>query len=333
MYGNLTLTNMLNLMILVCGSFYAVDILPTELEIGYEKTGTTESIVSISEQELQGDSQELEDTLRQAARQGFFYVEIPAKIQMHVKDVVAYANAFYTDQKLKEAKLTMTSGYHNFEHAQFEMFICERPHWNVYPEHIQEFATSLIDLSLTILRKVFPIVLPQLSPGDWKQATGGLLDGLGTYFFSFNHYRPEKKMIGLIPHQDTGFITLLFIDKKGLYAHINNTQWQAIPPKPGYVVVNFGRAFEILVNDSSRLVGAWHFVEQISAENHGGDRISFGLFGDNHPETPVMSVSPEGHLEMRYPSYRQYLHEYLADVKNQKIEIPQGLTSHEKKKL
>ncbi len=288
----------------------------------HEKARASELIISISEQELYSDSQELKDKLREAARQGFFYIEIPARLKPSIEEIVAYAHTFYKDETLKAAKLTRTSGYHDFEHAQFEAFFCERPHWNVYPVNIQEFAQTLVGYSLDILHKVFPLVLPQLSQVDWKKATGSLLDGLGTYFFSFNHYRPEKKMIGLLPHQDTGFITLLYINKEGLYAHMNNKQWQSIPPKPGYFVVNFGRAFEILVNDTSRLVGAWHFVQQITEKTHHGDRISVAFYADNHPDTPVMVASPEGALSMKYPSYSDYLIDYLADVKYKKVEIP-----------
>lgn len=298
------------------------ELLPSELVLSREKVRAAEEIVSITEQELHSNSPELEQKLLQAARQGFFYVEIPAKLQEQVKEAVDYAHTFYKDEALKSAKLSLTSGYHDFEHAQFETFFCERPHWNIYPGHIQECAQGLVDVSLTILRKVFPLVLPQLPPEHWKQATGGLLDGLGTYFFSFNHYRLAKNMIGLLPHQDTGYITLLYIDKKGLHAHIDNKQWQAIQPKPGYFVVNFGRAFEILVNDSSRLVGAWHFVEKITEESHGGDRISFGLFSDNHPDTAVMAASAEGKLTLKYQSYSAYLKDYLADVKYEKVDIP-----------
>lgn len=280
-----------------------------------------EPLISFTHAEIQSTSSVVEEKLRNAVKQGFFYVEIPPETKSLIPHAVNFANTFYKDQQLKEARLSLTSGYHDFPHAQFESFFCEQPHWNIYPEAIQACAHSLTELSLTILRKVMPLVLPQLSPRAWTSATGGLLEGKGTYFFSFNHYRPEKKVIGLLPHQDTGYITLLYTSKKGLYGLIDTT-WRSIPPKPGFLIVNLGKAFEMLVNDHSKLVASWHFVEQISLEKHSGDRISFGLFSDNNPNAPVMAATPEGHLMMKYETYAQYLKEYMHDVETKIIDVP-----------
>lgn len=280
-----------------------------------------EPLLSFTHDELYSPSPALNEKLRRAIRQGFFYVEIPPMTKDLIPEAVNFAHSFYKNPQFKEAALSHVTTFHDFPHAQFESFFCEQPYWSIYPEAIQICANSLIDLSLTLLRNIMPLVLPQLSSQDWAPATGGLFGGKGNYFFSFNHYRPEKKMIGLIPHQDTGYITLLFIDKKGLYGFINN-KWCSIDPKPGFFIVNLGRALEMLVNDTSKLVASWHFVERITAEKHGGDRISFGLFSDNHPETPVMAASPDGRLITKYQTYSQYLDEYKAEVKNKIIEIP-----------
>jgi hypothetical protein len=78
----------------------------------------------------------------------------------------------------------------------------------------------------------------------------------------------------------------------------------------------------MLVNDPSRLVASWHFVEQVSPDESGEDRVSFGLFSDNDPKTPVMAATPAGGLITRYDTYAQYLKEYQYEVENNLFDVP-----------
>ena len=110
-------------------------------------------------------------------------------------------------------------------------------------------------------------------------------------------------------------------NKKGLYARIND-KWCPIPPKPGYIVVNFGKAFELLVNDRSKLVAAWHVVEQITKEKHGGDRISFGFFSNNTADAEVKSISSAGTLKVLYSRYDEYVEHQIKTVKNNVTDVP-----------
>ncbi len=272
-----------------------------------------ESVQSFTQEELLGTSEELEVRLRRAAQQGFFYVEMPEKLELLIGDAVEFAHKFYKDKKLKNIKMPAGGGYKDWEKAQAESFFCERSFWGkCYPEEVVALANSLINLSEEIFGKVFPLVAEQLPKDQWSKAVGDLFKKDGSYHFSFNHYRPTKKMIGVQPHRDFGYITLLFINKEGLRAKIDN-EWCSIPPKKGYFVVNFGRAFEILVNDSSKLIGNWHYVEQIP-EEESGDRISFGLFSDNKPTSAVCRITADGELEEVYPNYGKYLEASLVEV-------------------
>src|SRR5262249_6974090 len=149
-----------------------------------------------------------------------------------------------------------------------------------------------------------------------------LLSGGGAPFFSFNHYRPEKKCLGVMPHKDSGFMTLLHIDKPGLLAQING-KWLPISPLEGFLVVNLGKAFELLVNDRSKLNAAWHYVQQTNREVHG-DRVSFALFIDNHPDSELMIAHSDGQLETLYASYKEYLIHFVQDMNDQRPEIPEA---------
>ncbi len=42
----------------------------------------------------------------------------------------------------------------------------------------------------------------------------------------------------------------------------------------------------------------------------------------NDAETPVMPIMPDGEIQMKYPSYKKYLEDLVAGIKDQHIEIP-----------
>lgn len=125
-------------------------------------------------------------------------------------------------------------------------------------------------------------------------------------------------MIGFNPHRDVGYVTVLFINKKGLNAKIDG-EWEPVGPKPGHFIVNFGKAFEILVNDTSKLVGSLHYVEEISEEI--GDRISFGLYSNNSLDTSIYKVTSDGNLEIVYDTYAELAKAITDEVKGEELDI------------
>jgi len=283
----------------------------------------TKDIITITEQELQSGGQNLEIKLRQAARDGFFYVQIPTKAQDLIAHGLDFANNFYKDTHFTSlVDLPKFTGYRKHEHSQVEGFYCEREFWHeLYPAEVAQLADCFNNLSLDLFRKIVPLVLDQLPVEKYNQATGGLYNDRGMYHFEFKHYRTEQAEIGINPHQDTGYITLLFIDKKGLYVKINDI-WQPVPPKPGYLIVNFGGTFEILVNDKNKLQASWHFVERITPEKHGGDRINFALFSNNSLDVPAQRALVTGELEVVCASYQEFLEKTFLTV-YQQMDIPE----------
>ncbi len=59
-----------------------------------------EAILSLTQKEITSESKELEDKLRKAARQGFFYVEIPSEAQELIPDAVHFAHTFHKNENL-----------------------------------------------------------------------------------------------------------------------------------------------------------------------------------------------------------------------------------------
>lgn len=271
-------------------------------------------IITLSHQELYSNGPELDAKLRQAARQGFFYLEMPKQYYPLIPHAVHFGNMFYKDEYYRNLELPGYSGYKDRKLAQAEGFYCEQSLWQqVYAPPIAQLAHYMKQDSNQILLKVLEVVLPDISQDTLYHITGGLLDNNGLYHLSYKHYRPEKTIIGLPPHRDFGYITILFIDKKGLHAKIDG-KWHPIAPRQGFFIVNFGRALELLVNDPTRLNASWHYVEQITQEKHNGDRMCFALFTDNNLSQPLYQLNSDGTTKVLYSTYKDYVDEAFAQT-------------------
>lgn len=234
---------------------------------------------------------------------GIFYLEIPHECKEHLEDALEFSYGFPKDEKIKAYTDGKFGGYHNREHNQIESFYVERKDWDtILPGSIRQLADKMTYLSDLVLKAA--LASSGLHEELWSEATGLLTEGGGQYHFSFNHYRFEKKMAGIKPHQDFGFVSILFVEKAGLEAFYKG-QWEEVPPIKDRFVVIFGRAFEILVNDTSKLSGSLHRVRQLSEE-----RVSFGVSCDNDPNHAVKRYLKEiGRLEAAHENYQHYLDE------------------------
>jgi len=281
------------------------------MEVPKKRPDHSNAIIVITQQELAGNTIELEKKLIQAAKDGIFYIEIPSECKNLIPDALVFAHSFYTNEDIKNQKLSGFSGYHNRENAQVESFYAERKYWKeVLPEEIIQCATHMNALSAQLLKKVLDVVIPHLTANQLDVATGKVTANNGLYHAIFNHYRPEKTSIGLAPHQDFGFITLLSIHKPGLIAQLHGV-WGNIFPKKDYFIVNFGRALEMLVNDTHTLTAIVHAVEHIRDQD---GRVSFGLSAESALDSSVYRVSENGSLEIVYETCQEYLVECFKNT-------------------
>lgn len=243
----------------------------------------------------------------EALKDGFFYIEIPESSKQLIPKVISFSEALRDNQTLKAVQLGPQLGYQVRQGTQAIAFCAKSNQWQeVYPFEVVQVASMMNELANKILHSA----LEQLDiPRElWGMLTGGLSEGKGTNVFSLNHYREEKitspaekKKIGLIPHKDMGWITVLFINKTGLEAHIEGNKWDKVEPKEGYFVVNFGRAFEILLNSTSKLKASLHRVRHVADE-----RISFGIFINHTEGTSVYQMNERREI-VKQESYQDYL--------------------------
>jgi len=281
------------------------------MEIPKQRPDHSNSIVTISQQELADDTIELERKLICGAQDGIFYVEMPSACKSLIPAALSFSNSFYKNEEIKNQKFPGFTGYHNREHAQVESFYAERNFWQeLLPQEMVELATYMNLLSAQLLKRVLDLVIPHLDINQRGIGTGKVTDNNGLYHVLFNHYRPEKTLVGLSPHKDFGFITLLSTHKPGLIAQLHGV-WGGILPKEGYFIVNFGKALEMLVNDIHKLVAIVHGVEQIRDQN---GRVAFGLSAESASDSPLYRLSENGSLEMIYENSQQYLVECFKET-------------------
>lgn len=208
---------------------------------------------------------------------GMFYLKIPENLSLDSLDLLN--KEIFSDSSVGRCFQSLTSahfddpllGYHT-RINQIEQFLLERRFWNQYLDPtIREILDGLLDVSAVLIQDVLEYCgIPE---EDQKKATGGCLEGAGSYHLTFNHYRPAVESSGLNPHKDDGFITMLRVCGPGLEIN-RGTRWERVEPLQGHLVINFGLAMQILTAFCRKSVDS--ILHRVARQNT--DRISFGLF-------------------------------------------------------
>ena len=134
-----------------------------------------------------------------------------------------------------------------------------------YPAEIAQFGRQLDEVGRAVICEVFrQSGIPELL---WSEASGGYSSGQGTAFLNFVHYDTSKPDLGLRPHTDYGFVTILDATAPGLQIELNG-QFRDVPVLDGHLVINFGEALHFITQHSNRLVAAIvHRVTSQAASN------------------------------------------------------------------
>ena len=187
---------------------------------------------------------------------GLCYVKLPDSIHRSLINISAVARDYFhldESEKKKQLRNTDGEGYTNHqdlrgEHMQRYIFQGNQP-----PMPLLTINDEMLMVSNFLEKNIaFPLL---------KQMLGFIL--LGEAFNSAMHnakaalsliYYPrceEKSEIRLREHVDTVPLTLLFINENGLEAEIGG-RWYPIVSKCGYIVINIGKALEIMTGGEYR---------------------------------------------------------------------------------
>ena len=157
-------------------------------------------------------------------------------------------------------------GFIALENNQQTKLALRRHRWDDhYPVEIAQFGRQLDDIGRAVIREVFR--QSGIPEHLWSQASGGYSSGQGTAFLNFVHYDTSQPDLGLRPHTDYGFVTILDATSPGLQIELEG-QFRDVPVLDGHLVINFGEALNFITQHSNRSVGAIvHRVTTQAASN------------------------------------------------------------------
>lgn len=272
------------------------------------------NFVRITQDELKKDCTA---KLKTACKQGVFLVEIPAEIKSLIAAAVEFAHTFYNNPKAKAFNKGTFGGYHDRKHDQIHSFYIEQEFWKEFFKDDTKNLNKLAKTMDSLTMKIFINVLRAMDIPEslWDELTGYLISGKGQHHLSFDHYRQDKKMRGIGAHKDLGYIILLFASKSGLQVSMDSS-WVDVPVDHNYFVVNFGRAFELLINNKDKLKAVLNRViqqklreDKVSKSTESNDRVSFATTIDGAPEAEMMffdeSTSTAKSLLITYAKYME----------------------------
>lgn len=235
--------------------------------------------------------------LPRALRDGCFLLEIPPGIDL--TPGIELCRQFYRPLQDGPEETRPYRGFRDLEgiyfdreHFQTEHLLSDGPaRRQHFPPDVMAMTDRMHGLAVHVLRTV----LTHLGvPGHlWPTITGNAVEGGGIQWFAANHYRPERAQLGCAPHKDTGFVTVLYIQQEGLEVRVDGG-WAPIEPVPGYFVVNFGAAFELLTRPLATPVQAILHRVQHCAPSGDADRFSFAAFVNPPADGLLYQVHADG---------------------------------------
>jgi isopenicillin N synthase-like dioxygenase len=157
-------------------------------------------------------------------------------------------------------------GFIALENNQQTKLALRRHRWDeYYPTEIAQFGRQLDDIGKAVIREVFQ--QSGIPEELWTDASGGYSSGEGTAFLNFVHYDTSQPDLGLRPHTDYGFVTILDATSPGLQIELEG-QFRDVPVFDGHLVINFGEALNFVTQHSNRSVAAIvHRVTSQAASN------------------------------------------------------------------
>ena len=197
---------------------------------------------------------------------GVFYLKVPDWLDLEVarrfgRDILDPDSPYRNIPQYGELE-----GFIALDNNQQTKLALRRHRWDKhYPTEIAHFGRQLDDIGRAVIREVFR--QSGIPEELWTDASGGYSSGEGTAFLNFVHYDTSQPDLGLRPHTDYGFVTILDATSPGLQIEIEG-QWSDVPVLEGHLVINFGEALNFITKHSNRSVAAIvHRVTSQAASN------------------------------------------------------------------
>ena len=214
-------------------------------------------IASVSCDERSGEQQlrfASPDGLERAWQLGIFYLKTPDHLDLESARQFGRQLIRADSPYRRIPQYGELEGFIALENNQQTKLALSRPRWEQhYPAEITQFGRRLDDIGIAIMRAV--LRQSGIPEERWDRASGGYSSGRGTAFLNFVHYDTSNPDWGLHPHADYGFVTILDVTTPGLQIEIDG-EFEDVPVRPGYLVINFGEALRYSMEYSGRAVTA-----------------------------------------------------------------------------
>ena len=185
---------------------------------------------------------------------GVFYLRVPDWLDLEDarrfgRDILDLKSPYRNIPQYGELE-----GFISLENNQQTKLALRRHRWDEhYPTEIAQFGRQLDDIGRAVIREVFR--QSGIPEELWTDASGGYSSGQGTAFLNFVHYDISQPDLGLRPHTDYGFVTILDATSPGLQIELEG-QFRDVPVLDGHLVINFGEALNFITQHSNRSVAA-----------------------------------------------------------------------------
>jgi len=194
------------------------------------------------------------EALNQAWSLGIFYLKIPEALQLAGARQFGRGLLDVKSPYRRIPKYGELEGFIALENNQQTKLALCRHHWEQhYPRDIAQFGRTLDRIGVAVIREV--LRQSGIPEALWSRASGGYAAGEGTAFLNFVHYDTRHPNLGLRPHTDYGFVTILDATAPGLQVEVDG-HFEDVPVLPGHLVINFGEALHFITAYSERSVGA-----------------------------------------------------------------------------
>ena len=197
---------------------------------------------------------------------GVFYLKVPDWLDLEVarrfgQNILDSESPYRNIPQYGELE-----GFIALENNQQTKLALRRHRWDEhYPTEIAQFGCQLDDIGRAVIREVFR--QSGIPEKRWADASGGYSSGQGTAFLNFVHYDTSQPDLGLRPHTDYGFVTILDATSPGLQIELEG-QFADVPVLDGHLVINVGEAWNFITQHSNRSVAAIvHRVTSQAASN------------------------------------------------------------------
>ena len=192
--------------------------------------------------------------LNRALTLGIFYLKTPDVLQLDSARQFGGALLEVESPYRKIPTYSELEGFIALENNQQTKLALRRHRWDQhYPSEVAQFWRQLDDIGVAIMGEV--LRQSGIPESLWGRASGGYSLGDGTAFLNFVHYDTRNPDLGLRPHTDYGFVTILDATAPGLQIKIAG-YFVDVPVLPGHLIINFGEALHFVTAYSERTVGA-----------------------------------------------------------------------------